>query len=577
MKKIHIALAVLAAAVLTSCQQEKSFNGKPLDEGDVAFIMQAGASTRAADLGSPVMNGINVPIGKVGNMNLYLEETISDLDYYITPETRGVPVFTENVGKLYANDLFVHAVGGGFGDAVFETDGVVGDGWRYSHHYADDKDPWPANDGNVDFYLRMPSDMTGVTFGDNAYGSGAKTTFTYTSPLTAEDQTDIIFTGITLKESTHKTNLPEGTPVTFYHALTAVKFAIANPEDEVENIQVTNISFTGLKNTGTCTVDPYADVKVTWPSTSATTTTEGEGDAAITKPNVIQQDFEDGELVEFSKTNNPDFGDSFFNPGTEEKPGTADTQNINTQTASKTFWLVPQTFAGSSAVLGITYLYNGNEEHMDLDLGELLANVEWKAGQLRTYTIKFDEVNIKIEDTVTMGTGDVIVGGTKEAVKITNTGNVDVFIRAAIVGQWLDKDNNPVFGFTDNINFLYEVESWYEDQFVKETAGTHGKFYDLAGYKGASSTVNDWFYNEDDQYYYYTKSVAPDGVTSNLFSKYEILKVPHTTNAGEVLSKDMYFVLEVASQAISARKRDGTLRTDYMNAWAEALAFGEGE
>jgi hypothetical protein len=46
MKKIHIVLAVLATAALTSCQEEKSFNGVPVGEGDVAFVLKSGSSTK---------------------------------------------------------------------------------------------------------------------------------------------------------------------------------------------------------------------------------------------------------------------------------------------------------------------------------------------------------------------------------------------------------------------------------------------------------------------------------------------------------------------------------------------------
>lgn len=575
MKKIHIVLAILAIAALTSCQEEKSFNGKTLDKGDVAFVLQSGPSTRAADIDSPVTKGINVSIGKVGNMNLYLEETISDLDY-AAPETRGVPVFTENVGKLYADKLFVHAVGGGFGDAVFGTDGMAGDGWRYSHHYGD-KDPWP--DGDVDFYLRIPSEMTGVTFDSDSYVAGAKTVFTYTSPLTAEAQQDIIFTGATLDKATHDSKLPDGYPVTFYHALTAVKFAIANPEDEVENIQVNSITFTGLKNTGTCTVNPNAagtatDPFVAWTGTSATTTSEQEGDETITKPNVISQTFVAGDLVEFNKTNNPDFGDSFFTPA---KPAT-DKQNINTQTASKTFWLVPQDFAESDAVLRISYTINGNDEYIDLDLGEVLASVEWKAGQLRTYTIRMDEVNLKIEDTVTTHgeANDGYAGSIKENVTITNTGNTKAFIRAAIVGQWLDHLNRPVFGFTDKVNHLYLVESWYEDQFVNKDH-KHGEFVGLAGYDKGNPN-NGWMLC-DDGYYYYTTAVPPitevtqasQAQTAALFTSYTVGTIPNTEIAGqEIENASMHFELEISTQAVSAIKLDGSVYT-WDEAWERAL------
>lgn len=582
MKRIHIVLAVLATAALTSCQEEKSFNGATVGKGDVAFVMKAGPSTRSAEIGSPVTKGINVPIGQVGNMNLYLEETVSNLDYFI-PETRGVPLFTENVGKLFANELFVHAEGGGFGDAVFGTEGIVGDGWRYYHHYGD-KDPWPET-GTVDFYLRIPSNISGATFDENSYATGAKTIFTYTSPTTAEEQEDILFTGVTLDKAAHDAKASEGGyPVTLYHALTAVKFAIANPEDEVENIQVNSISFTGLKNTGTCTVNPKAagtatDPFVVWTGTDATSTSEQQGDETITTPNVISQTFTAGELVEFNKTNNPDFGDSFFNPGdgTAAKPGT-DKQNINTQTASKTFWLVPQAFAESNAILRISYTINGNAEYIDLNLGEVLASVEWKAGQLRTYTIRMDEVNVKIEDTVTIkgNANNGYAESIKENVTITNTGNTKAFIRAAIVGQWLDYLNRPVFGFTDKVNNLYLVESWYEDQFVNK-GRDQGEFEGLAGYD-QSNPYNGWTLCTDGYYYYTTvvPSVAEveavtQAQTAALFTSYTVGTIPNTEIAGQQIDhKEMHFELEIATQAVSAIKLDGSQYT-WDEAWERAL------
>ncbi len=575
MKKIYIALAVLATAALTSCQEEKSFNGEPVGDGDVAFVLKAGPSTKAAELDSPVTKGINVPIGRAGNMDLYLEETITDLGY-VSPETRGVPVFTENVGKLYSNKLFVHA-GGDFGDATFETNGLAGDGWRYSHHYGS-KDPWPES-GTVDFFLRMPSDMTGVTFGESAYASGAKTTFSYTSPVTAAAQTDIIFTGITLDEATHKKNLPDGTPVTFYHALTAVKFAIGNSATELSSkgIAITKIEFTGLLNTGTCTVDPTATTKVTWSNTSATV---GEGGAA----NVISQTFTaDENVVTFDKdTDKNSFGDSFFSAGTS--------QNVNKADASYTFWLIPQKFDSSNgAVLRISYTMSGKDEYLDITLKDILKNVEWKAGELRTFTIKLDEVNVKISDTVTIpstaNAENGYKGSTKTNIKIQNTGNTPAFIRAAIVGQWLDPDGNPVFGFTDKVNNLYLVESWYEDQFVNtstEWDKLHGRFYDLPGYKGAASFKADTGASAGtdgitpgwqlctDGYYYYTKIVEPNDYTaSDLFTKYETILAPKAELAGKVLeTAQMYFTLEIATQAITAVKMDGHEGSRYT--WKEA-------
>ena len=298
-------------------------------------------------------------------------------------------------------------------------------------------------------------------------------------------------------------------------------------------------------------------------------------EGAETFPNVIDQDFTTEDFVEFSKTNNADFGDSFFNAATDK-------QNVNTSTASKTFWLVPQKFEGSTAVLRLSYTFNGNEEYLDINMGQLFASVEWKPGQLRTYSIKLDEVNVKIEDTVTIPetatANNGYSGSYKQGVTITNTGNTDAFIRAAIVGQWLDPDGNPVFGFTDKVNNLYLVESWYEDQFVNEgfnAETSHGQFTGLPGYKGAATFKADeegdggWQLCRDG-YYYYTKIVKPgDATGSPLFDKYTTLKAPDAELAGKVLeTAEMYFTLEISTQAITAVKMDGYEGSRYT--WKEA-------
>lgn len=560
MKKNYIAFAVLAALALTSCVEEKSFKDHIVGKNEIAFVLQSGA-TRAAEAGSPVTKGITAPIGRIDNLEIFLDETITDLDF-VAPETRGTPVYTENVGTLYKNQLFVHA--NGFGDATFETMDdarVENSGWRYNHNYGSNL--WPSDGSAVDFHLLMPSSPKGVS--NLTYAAGAKTSFSYESPTTAVDQQDLIVSGTTLTEAQHKGYLPNGAPVTFYHALTAVKFAIANDDEELseKGIVVTNIAFTGLINKGTCTFDPSASSKISWASTSVGTDDEE-------KPNVISQDFGDGETnITFAKASDENgFADSFFEAGNEK--------NINAADASKTFWLIPQAFANSVAVLRISYTMSGKDEYMDIPLKELLSSVTWLPGQLRTYTFRLNQVNVKIDDDVTINgrAEDGFEGSIKQNIDITNTGTVPAFIRAAIVGQWLDKDDNPVFGFTDKVNNLYLVESWYEDQFVKTDPGTHGTFVGLPGYKGAASTLHDWTLCTDGFYYYNKKVAVGATIPDDIFTSYTVGELPDAEISGKPIEDGtMYFILEIATQAVSAKKAlDGSEfgETQWAEAWENA-------
>ena len=595
MKKIYIAIAVLAAAALTSCQQEQSFDDSNLGENGIAFVLK-GSETRAAETASLETKGISIDIAQVGNQTLYMEETITDLNGFL-PETKGTPAYTENVGKLDAyKEMIVNIPGKG--DASYESmdatltyahdknnpdpdgDGVVNKGWRYQHEYP--SNIWPTGDNagdEVPFYFRMPASMSGATFGTNAHAEG-KTTFTYTSPTTGDEhqdaaaQQDILFSYVSVTKENYKKALPNGYPVTMYHALSGIKFAISNAvkDGALEmGIQITGISFIGVKNTGTCTVDAGASTvanKIAWSSVSATANDNVMSQTFVAADNMVT--YTDGM-----------FPSSFATTGTinGNKEAVQGKEINHAGDAAYTFWIIPQDFpTTSTAKIRIDYKMNGNTEYMEIPLKKI-AKAAWGAGQLRTFTFKLNDVNVKIEDTVELknssNTQNPYTQSVKSNVIITNTGNTDAYIRAAIVGQWLssieDANTNVgdiVFGFTDAVGRLDLVESWYEDQFVNGSHN-HGEFIGLAGYTNSGTTgnttganpYNGWILCEDG-YYYYTTAVDANGTTAALFDSYIMKNAPSPTYGGQVWSKDhIYFTLEIATQAISANdaeKMDGS-------------------
>ena len=564
MKKLFY-LAAVAAIALTSCDRENDFNDRnSLNKDAIAFSLQS-AATRAADAVGTETQGISIPIAKVAEgVELSLVETITDLNS--APVTRGTPVYTENVGYLYKDLLGVYAEYGTKGvdasytrleDSIHQYgENGTQKGWIFKHEY--DEDIW--GNGKVQFYLRMPSDMTshGVTSVTSANGV---TTVNYTSPVTAAGQEDLIFGGVKMDREEYLGHLKAngGAPATLYHALTGVKFALANSAAELAKIQIKKISFTGLVNKGSFTFNAAS------PSSTAFTWTSTE----TVDKNVISQEFGKTDLDTYETGDDNNFAESFYEAGASN--------NINDAAASKTFWLIPQSITGSEAVLKIEYTLNGADEYIEIELGDLKAS-NWQAGQLRTYTFKINDVNVKIEDTVT--------STVKENIVITNTGNTDAFIRAAVVGQWLDGDGNPVFGFTDEVFHYYEVDSWYKDQFVKTEAGTHGKFVGLPGDKGTTSNPNNnWYYNSKDGFYYYTNVVKPgkatgeNGVDANgklvhdpLFTSYTVGTAPNVSIGGHVVYT-VTFELEIATQAVSAAQLDGSDYTNWYDAWKNALGY----
>lgn len=587
MRKLWI-IAAFAAFALTSCQQEKDIPGSNLGKNGIAFKIE-GAATRSSDSVDPVTKVASIPFATVGDLKLTLEETVTDLNYMV-PETKGTPVYTENVGYLYKEKLGVYTDAAGGLEATYSrlssspvTVPDFGLGWVYQYEYAENI--WPDENTAVQFYLRMPTDMTSHGVSSITNDAGV-TTVGYTSPATATAQQDIIFGAVKMNHKTYMGHFAAkgGAPVVMYHALTGVKFAIANDAAELAKLHIDRITFTGLRNTGTFTFSGSTE-KINWTAFSAT------------DDSMISQEFGKDDLVTYSASAHADqhFASSFFNGGVN--------QNLNDDKASKTFWLVPQSITkNSTATMLIEYTINGTASWMEIGLNELKPQ-DWEPGQIRTFTFKVDDVNLKIEDDVvipaTATATNAFTGSYKENVEITNTGNTLAFIRAALVGQWMHEEevdgvveNNPIFGFTDNVNNLYVVESWYEDQFEKPGTPVHGEFVGLPGYKGgANPNANGWVLCTDG-YYYYTEAVPPydsektkeqnrtaGAICKPLFTKYTVKLKPQATSiAGEVLNvSSMHFELEVAAQAISAVQRDGTVKKDtnggddWADAWASVL------
>jgi len=575
MKKIYIVMAVLTTAALASCQQEKSFNDEKLGENSVVFTISGGA-TRSTEATPEVRQGVVIPLETEDGSKFFLEETVVNLNE-IGPETKGTPAYTENLGTLYANNLSVYGDKGSFTTAAtYENmektmyarkDEAQGEGWRYQHNY--NGDPWPTDGSAVGFYLNMPASPAGIT--GNIGRANGKFTFTYTSPTTAAEQQDILFAYRSMTKADHHGYLPNGAPVLFNHALTAVKFAIGN-DLEKESVSINSVTFVGLKNKGTNIVmapvgateddeaKEYTDNITNYTSAATVDWSSATADPANNK--IASGDYKtvttyDSGAGSFG-TDKGNYPESFSAAGNKNNLGGSD--------GSQIFWLIPQSFTSESTVkLVVNYTYAGVDGTWTIDFGKLLAGVNWQAGELRTYTLRVNDVNVTITDQFTTAE--------KNNVQIKNTGNTAAFIRAAIIGQWVDDDNQPIFGFTDYVGGIPTPEtipSWHQD-FVNGI-GYFGSFTNLA------LPDRNWVKNSADGYYYYTVPVEPDKYTNALFDKYTIVTahIPKMYVGG--IYKNCHLLIEVATQAISAKNPDGSYRMDgdeydYMGAWNEAKSL----
>lgn len=581
-----MAVLSLAAIMNTACDnREEEIGEKPEYGSDAIAFSLKGFSTRSEVSTVETSDEVNIiPLGTdEQNNSFFLEESVIDLE---APITRGTPAYTENVRDLYGNSIKTYAP-----EIQTNTFDLTYDDSKKFYYKTFGRDVWPQSK-ELQFYMQMPASPTNV---DGINYDGGKITFTYNSPETAKDQQDILFTYRKISKADY--DVKGYAEVLFHHALTGVKFATGNVSD---GLVIKEVKFTGLIDNGTCTVTPIGEgennsVYVDKPTDYSSANAVKWSNTSVTPNKVISSGEYSTTLVNYGADENGKY--KFDSKG--EYPASfaakGNKNNLNDVDATQTFWLIPQKL-DNNVKLVITYTINGQKETEDgtftIDFGKALKNVEWEAGQLRTYTLTIDNVNVKISDEVTVPEtateANGYTGSTKTGVVIKNTGNTDAYIRAAIIGQWMysytytDSEgvehtvSCPIFGYTDlTQNKVATVASWYDDQFGADGAREQGTFVGLAGYTAGSTSYenpyNGWYLNTTDGYYYYMSAVKPDAEVPELFTSYTVGTAPNTQLAG--MEVNIYFTMEIATQAISAYKlTGGTKYASYAEAWADAAS-----
>lgn len=577
MKKIYIALAVVATALLSSCEKEKEFKDvKKIGEKDIAFVL-TNSVTRSAEAVS-MQKGITVPVGvNAKGEALFLEETIENLNP--APATKGAPAYTVNVGTLYP-DMGVYS--DFFGDASFEKmdDEIVGKGWRYWHNYANE--PWPSDpEKKLDFFLRMPVIDEEFTY-SNADRSVA---FDYTSTANGASQQDILFGHTSISHRDHQGYLPNGAPVMMYHALTGVKFRSASENGSQTKTIITKVAISGLKGAGHCVVtfDANDAASVVWSNL-------GAGPEKFTleyeNPTYSAQAWVDG-TVNFEKGENPKFGDSWYSAAADH--------NLNNEDGELTFWFIPQEMT-DDVKLEVTFCVKtpdtatasgGGFETHTIELGKKINEgrdtpVKWDAGQLRTYTLNPKLVDVEIFDTM--------VGLKKSGLHVTNTGNVSEYVRMMVIGNWYgwasqddaDAGKEPMIlvGYTHADPSNTEmVDPWFRENHK------YGQYFDDTFTDGrpVAAKGNEWIFGTG-SYFYYPNIIGPNdalATTSALFQSYELpqsviptIYIPTSSSSTRVEAVGVHLVMEVVIQAIGAQKPDGTGNYE---TWQEAWSAATGE
>ena len=621
MKTRNIALIFLASAafMLSACANEPEIeNGEDITfDKDESMFKIGSVQTRAADEFESTTHEIASVTTDNGD-TFVLQETVTSLDDVDTaPETRGTPAFTQNVKLLYKS-FYTYAMKQDGSPAFAKTQAAGVGGVKYTLKVEDQNDPsediWHYHYGEdiwanlpTYFFMRMPGENDGVTLGNNPYSwNDGSISFSYTTPGTATAQKDILFASY---KRTGKTNAEK---VTFYHALTGVKFAnffdyslkegaYAKAETIIKNIKIS-----GLKNTGTCKVTPdpakhsYDQGVVVWSNVTGSGTYSQE----------IDYDF-----AEYSKDL---FPEGTLNPN-------ASKQNLNKSDGSLTFFFIPQTLTSDVTIevtfdvslrkLGTDGNFTTPEKTFEnvkfsFNLADKLKadHRTWKAGELHTFTLWPRAIGVKIADTMNEAKDK------KSDVVVKNTGNTWQYVRVNLIGNWVgqvqksvhaDDLSNPTIlmgysnatyatgydGTTLPPKYANEIETepWND----KDGYTGYGLFVNLTPKSNVVPATGNYIVNNwvrYDKYYYYTKAIGPnDAITEPLFDSYTVYSSPNfyipDLQGIRRLAKNVHLEMDLMVEAIEAPTDaqgrlvypDGTLigtnTNGYIKAWVAALGL----
>lgn len=455
MNKIVVSIFAFVAVVLAACTREPLTPDdgylSELEENTLLFtVVDASPAPGAVKAGEVAGRSCVIDLGETEDgMPLRFVDAVTRPGIPSDSlATKGAPATTGNVSTLYGSFSAV---------AYDETNQVSIDGqseFVFSYRSADgnwghifNSDPWGTR-SEMYFFTYMPEKPAGTTFNPTAH----TISFSYTTPDAAADQKDLLFGGRSTNKTDFDNNSLGSFPITFHHALAGVRFAIGN---DANSTVITQVVLKGIVKTGSFVITPGAATPVACTLGSAT------ADYTIS---------------------NPDYSDAL------------------------TLWLIPQTLS-DDAELEVTYTVNGGTARtvsakINTALGSALT---LNAGDLHTFTLNPDDVNVNISDDISGGKNNLV---------ITNTGNKAAYLRAVIVANWQDASGNI-------------VAAWDYDP--AEFEGLPGAGWTLAS----------------DGYYYTSAQIAPGADALALFTTYTPPTTPPVSGA--------HLVMDIAVQAVNAK------------------------
>lgn len=381
-------LCAVVMVLFSACKQDGGLIGK---KKAISFNVSSGVSGSVQTKSS--LDEELIVTSPDSKDTLYLSLSVGDLGYE-APATKGAPVTTESLSLL--SPLAIRAYdrnGSNYFDASesLSYDTESGE-WCVGKEYT-----WPETRYNsLSFWSWAHASVVNDVNIDSYSGTMS---FSYTMPSAdaaaagdAVNQPSLVFA----HAAGYPSEFKDGVGLEFLHALCGLRFIVgATPEVTIKSIAIEG-AYTG----GTCVYTPGDASPFSWTPSSATTT--------------YTQSFNES-VVESDGTTNQDLTDK---GGKNER----------------TFMLIPQSFSEGDVNFVMTFIENGKE----LVYRAVVPSESWKAGKIYTYRVNMNKpfLSVSVEDTVS--------ANTKSDLKITNTGSIVGFVRAAIVANWYDASGNIV-------------------------------------------------------------------------------------------------------------------------------------
>lgn len=473
---------------------------------------------------------------------LYLSAYLSDMEDDIVldtkepgrEETKGAPIYfnetNKNLGTLYGKvSTTVYAAADG---KIYKSIGKDGEGedmenvrvpyaeskWSFDKTYY-----WPKSGGDLYFCTLAPVDLIGSLVTGGAWdNSNKKYSFNYSMPApdTEEPYDDAVNQQDVLValDVNNKTNGPKA-KISLYHALTGVRFVMGASTEGVKlkSVSLNNFNSKGIATVERCrTKNNDADsTKIVWSNHS--------------EPRNFTQSYTEAEVTTWT-------ADANFDKTTDQK---------------KTFMVIPQTLSEDAELA----IYLASALHPEVLTFKVIreeepALADWStyAGKMITFRISsyVGLVSVKVEDDCNTE------NGVKSNIKITNDGTSDIYVRAELVGNWINEDGDV-------------LASWKEDN-------SYGEFESAAGTKNANlaSVLDANWEKAADGFYYYKYYVRQgDVLKHNMFKTFTLKSKPIDASgqwAGQVKMQIDALELSILVQAVRAESD----KKSAIDAWGSA-------